>query len=66
MEQIATQGEEGLEFRLTVWTGRGTHWRARVIAADATEVEFANPFELARYVAWPGLPAAKERGKGLR
>ena len=66
MEQIGTQGDDGLEFRLTVWTGRGTRWHARVVAADATEVEFANPFELARYLAWPGPPAAREPGKGLR
>lgn len=57
---------EGVEFRLTVWLGGEAGWRARVVAPDATEHEFASPFELARYLAWPHALPTTESGKGLR
>lgn len=66
MQQIGKQSGEGLEFRLTVWPGGEAGWHARVIAPDTTELEFASPFELARYLAWPCSPAARVEGKGLR
>jgi hypothetical protein len=66
MEQIGTRGDEGVEFRLTVWLGGEAGWHARVVAPDASEHEFVSPFELARYMAWPGLAVAKDPGKGLR
>lgn len=55
----------GIEFRLTVWCLAGSGWRARVISADAAEREFASPFELARYLAWP-VPPIEPGPQGLR
>lgn len=66
MQQIGKHSGEGVEFRLTVWLDGETGWHARIVAPDASEHEFASPFELARYVAWPGLAAAKDHGQGLR
>lgn len=66
MQEVVKSSKEGVEFRLTVWLGGEAGWHARVVAPDASEHEFASPFELARYLAWPGLPAAKNHDKGLR
>jgi len=66
MQESTKRGGEGMEFRLTVWPAGGTGWRARVIAPDASEHEFASPFELARYLAWPVAAPGNKPGKGLR
>jgi len=66
MEQVGTAGGEAIEFRLTVWLGGEAGWHARVVAPDASERVFASPFELARFVAWPGSPVTKDERKGLR
>ena len=65
MQAADSSGSEGFEFRLTVWPASGAGWRARVVAPDDSRREFASPFELARYLAWPLAPVAKD-GKGLR
>lgn len=65
MQQVDGEGV-AVELRLTVWPGGEAGWHARVIAPDATELDFASPFELARYLAWTGHPAAKDEGGGLR
>lgn len=57
---------EGTEFRLVVWTTPGLPWRARVVGADDSERDFANPFELARFLAWPTPPQPGKSGRGLR
>ena len=66
MQATRTDGGEGVEFRLTVWPAGEAGWHARVVAPDATEHEFASPFELARYLAWPLAAPATDDGKGLR
>jgi hypothetical protein len=55
----------GVELRLTVWTHGESGWHARIVAPDASEHEFASPFELARYLAHPASPPARP-GIGLR
>lgn len=42
-----------VELRLLVWVEHGSGWRARVSGPGLDEREFASPFELARFVAWP-------------
>ncbi|MCE9658541.1 MAG: hypothetical protein K8R60_08270 [Burkholderiales bacterium] len=54
-----------VELRLVVWYEAGTSWRARISGAGIAEREFASPFELARFVAWPLAPALRG-GSGLR
>jgi len=66
MQQSAARRGEGVEFRLTVWLASGSGWHARVVAPDTTEHEFASPFELARYLAWPHAVPASDHGTGLR
>ena len=56
----------GLQLTLTVWADPAGPWRARAVLADATTLEFENPFELARFLSWPGMPAPSEGGRGLR
>ena len=65
MQDVIKSSGKGVEFRLTVWLGHETGWHARVVGPDNTEHEFASPFELARYVAWPG-PTRDGNNHGLR
>jgi hypothetical protein len=53
------------ELTLTVWHQAGTDWHARVVLADATELEFRSPFELARFLSWP-MPKPPASSGGLR
>ncbi len=57
----------GRQVQLTVTLGApGTErWHARVVMADASVIEFASPFELARFLAWPLAVPTTDRG-GLR
>lgn len=57
---------DGIELRLTVWSGAKAGWHARVVAPDASVREFESPFELVRYLAWPVDPAKPGEGRGLR
>jgi hypothetical protein len=66
MRQDSPPNVEGIEFRLIVWRGEGEGWHARVVAPDHSEREFDSPFELARFVAWPGLDTPRKPGRGLR
>ncbi|MEO5882655.1 MAG: hypothetical protein ABIQ06_09590 [Caldimonas sp.] len=54
MQHDRASNREGLEFRLVLRMSRDSGWRASVVAPDATEREFVSPFELARFLAWPG------------
>lgn len=54
-----------VEFRLIVWVHPSHGWRARLIGADASERDFASPFELVRFVSWP-VRVADGPGSGLR
>ena len=56
----------GLQLTLTVWADPAAPWHARAVLADATTLEFENPFELARFLSWPGPPAPRPGGGGLR
>ena len=53
------------ELTLTVWLRTGTDWHARVVLADATELEFHSPFELARFLSRP-MPQPPPSSGGLR
>jgi hypothetical protein len=64
--QPADPDDRAIELRLTVWPCGRTGWHARLVAADASEREFASPFDLARYLAWPGLLPWRDDGRGLR
>ena len=56
-----------IEMRLVVWFEHGTAWRARVSGPGLEDREFASPFELARFVAWPVARAPSTGGgRGLR
>lgn len=49
-------GRAPVELRLLVWYEAGTNWRAPISGDGIAEREFASPFELARFVAWPLAP----------
>ncbi|MEO5882658.1 MAG: hypothetical protein ABIQ06_09605 [Caldimonas sp.] len=55
-----------LELRLVIWFEQGSGWRARVSGPGVAEREFASPFELARFVAWPLAKTPPGSGAGLR
>ena len=44
---------DGVELRLIVSTSPSRGWHACVIGPGETRRDFASPFELARFVAWP-------------
>jgi hypothetical protein len=54
-----------LQLTLTVWADPAAPWHARAVLADATTLEFENPFELARFLSWP-VPPPPRAGGGLR
>jgi len=56
----------GLQLTLTVWADAGAEWHARAVLADATTLEFASPFELARFLSWPAATTATAPDGGLR
>ncbi|MEO5881954.1 MAG: hypothetical protein ABIQ06_06020 [Caldimonas sp.] len=56
----------GLQLTLTVWADPGVAWHARAVLADATTLEFGNPFELARFLSWPAASAPRPAEGGLR
>jgi len=55
---------QAMEFRLVVRLSRAQGWHAWVTGPDATEREFASPFELARFLAWPmdRMPGSPDGG----
>ena len=57
--------ERQVQLTVTLGTPGSSRWRAHVVMADARVVEFASPFELARFLAWP-LAAPPNRRGGLR
>ena len=66
MRQDDAGANEGIEFRLVVRASREAGWSASVFGPDATRREFASPFELARFLAWPlAQPPASNDG-GIR
>ncbi|MEO7245122.1 MAG: hypothetical protein ABIX12_08240 [Rubrivivax sp.] len=66
MQQDGAGSGEGVEFRLVVWMGGESGWRASVLGPDATEHEFLSPFELARFLAWPGTQTPASGHGGIR
>lgn len=61
-----TPSSAPVEMRLVVWLGPGPVWRACISGPGLDEREFASPFELARFVAWPLGPPVRGGGRGLR
>jgi len=59
-------GQAPVELRLVIWFDAGARWRARVSGSGIAEREFASPFELARFVAWPLALPPQGSGPGLR
>ena len=53
MQHSGSRTREALQFQLVVSMSLESGWRAAVVGPDETERVFVNPFELARYVAWP-------------
>ena len=66
MQQPPVDAGPGTEFQLVVWTRPGLPWRARIVAADRSEQDFSDPFELARFLSSPRLPRAGRPTSGLR
>ena len=66
IDQDKARDIDGVELRLTVWTHGAAGWHARIVAPDASEHEFASPFELVRYFAGSATLPATNPGKGLR
>jgi hypothetical protein len=63
MQAAPPPGPPGLQLTLTVWAAP---WHARAVLADATTLEFENPFELARFLSWPVPAEPRADGGGLR
>ena len=66
MVAATPSGPPGLQLTLTVWADPAAPWHARAVLADATTLEFENPFELARFLSWPLPPTPRDGGGGLR
>ena len=66
MDAAPPPGPPGLQLTLTVWAEPGNDWHARAVLADATTLEFASPFELARFLSWPAAGAPRAADGGLR
>ena len=62
MTEKAGEDAAGIELALTIWDGCGDHWRARVVLADATELRFRSPYDLARFLTRPVVPSITAQG----
>lgn len=55
-----------MEVRLLVWIEPAHAWRARAIGPGDVAHDFASPFELARFMAWPFSAGSGPAREGLR
>ncbi|HEX2539760.1 MAG TPA: hypothetical protein VHM00_01630 [Caldimonas sp.] len=66
MDAAPPPSSSGLQLTLTVWSDTEAGWHARAVLPDATTLEFASPFELARFLSWPVAAAPRAADGGLR